>query len=264
MAFGTQPAQRSASRCSRGSYQATWFRVLLAVALCTVILTGVILRERRIRTFEKAVADAREGERRQVAHQLHDDFFPSVYGLFLSINRVTATLPEQAVQRTRLQSIVDESGDILEHGRELIQRLRSGAELRSTLFEELATFGKTQETVFSIAFQSDRTGPELALPQERYDQAAAIGREALWNAFRHSEARAISLVLQVSASEARIVVSDDGKGLPSGVLDYGKPGHFGLTTMRERAERLQGKLQIHSSPIEGTRIALTFPVSATG
>jgi nitrate/nitrite-specific signal transduction histidine kinase len=55
------------------------------------------------------------------------------------------------------------------------------------------------------------------------------------------------------------VVSDNGLGIDPALVESGREGHFGLQGMRERAERIRGKLTILSSVASGTRIMLTVP-----
>jgi signal transduction histidine kinase len=59
--------------------------------------------------------------------------------------------------------------------------------------------------------------------------------------------------------EFRLTVRDDGCGIPDGIQDSGKPGHFGLTTMRERALRVGGKLTLTSLTGKGTEVSLIIP-----
>jgi len=52
---------------------------------------------------------------------------------------------------------------------------------------------------------------------------------------------------------------DNGKGIDAGVASGGKPGHFGLRGMQERAQRIRATLHLRSRPGAGTEIELTVP-----
>ena len=54
-------------------------------------------------------------------------------------------------------------------------------------------------------------------------------------------------------------MADNGVGMDPLVADRGKEGHFGLQGMRERADRIAGKLTVTSSPESGTDIDLVVP-----
>ena len=62
--------------------------------------------------------------------------------------------------------------------------------------------------------------------------------------------------------QLRLRVLDNGKGIDQGVLaEGGRPGHFGLAGMQERAKLVGGKLTVSGSPGSGTEIELTIPAS---
>jgi signal transduction histidine kinase len=86
-----------------------------------------------------------------------------------------------------------------------------------------------------------------------------IGREAVVNAFRHAEARKIELVLEYAPSGLRLVVRDDGRGIDASVLQSGTDGHWGLTGMRERADRIGARFKAWSRAGAGTEIELSVP-----
>jgi signal transduction histidine kinase len=94
-----------------------------------------------------------------------------------------------------------------------------------------------------------------AIQQEIY----SIGREALINAFCHSEAKRIDLEVEYANSNLSLRIRDNGRGIDPQVLDAGREGHWGLTGMRERAARIGGLLKISSNASAGTEIKLSIP-----
>ena len=52
---------------------------------------------------------------------------------------------------------------------------------------------------------------------------------------------------------------DNGYGMPAQIMESGKSGHYGLTGMRERTERIGATLTITSRLKEGTKIAVSVP-----
>ena len=85
-----------------------------------------------------------------------------------------------------------------------------------------------------------------------------IGREAITNAFRHARASKIEVELSFSATELRLRVRDDGRGITNDVLAAGaKAGHWGLPGMRERAEKVRARLEIWSRSDAGTEVQLS-------
>jgi signal transduction histidine kinase len=92
------------------------------------------------------------------------------------------------------------------------------------------------------------------------DEIYRIVSEALRNAFRHAQASRIEVQLGYDERHFELRVRDDGKGInPDLLSDDGRPGHFGLRGMRERAQNIGGKLTVWSALALGTELALTVP-----
>jgi signal transduction histidine kinase len=89
-------------------------------------------------------------------------------------------------------------------------------------------------------------------------EAYWIGREALVNAFRHSGARRVQLEIAYTSKGLRLVVCDDGKGIPSQVLSS-CDGRSGLFAMRARAEKIGAKIKLSSRLEGGTEVELIIP-----
>ena len=90
------------------------------------------------------------------------------------------------------------------------------------------------------------------------------------NAFRHARATKIEVEIDYAPSHLRILVRDNGCGMESGLLRVGREGHWGLTGMRERAEKIGAKLEVLSRANAGTEVllsvvgAVTFQDASTG
>jgi signal transduction histidine kinase len=82
--------------------------------------------------------------------------------------------------------------------------------------------------------------------------------EALTNARRHAQAERVRVRVWGSRDGLRVEVSDDGRGFDT--ASPAPPIHRGTTGMRERAELLNGRLEIHSEPGVGTRVRLEAPL----
>ena len=93
------------------------------------------------------------------------------------------------------------------------------------------------------------------------DEIYCIGREAMVNAFRHAQGQSIEVEVDYASWELRLRVRDDGRGIDPKILQAGRPGHIGLASMRERAERVGGQLDIISGPGAGTEIELRVPAA---
>jgi signal transduction histidine kinase len=91
------------------------------------------------------------------------------------------------------------------------------------------------------------------------DEIYRIGREALVNAFRHSRAKSIEVEVKYAANRLGILVRDNGCGIDPQVIRSGRDGHFGLISMRERAEKIGARLTVRSDTASGTEVELSVP-----
>ncbi|MBV9490977.1 MAG: hypothetical protein JO069_14835, partial [Verrucomicrobia bacterium] len=109
-------------------------------------------------------------------------------------------------------------------------------------------------------FQAFVQGRQCSLHSLIWHELDRIGREAITNAFRHAHARSIEVGLFTSHHAIHLVVRDDGCGMTTSLISEGRPGHFGLQGMRERAERVRGRLTVRSRPGGGTEVSVVIPL----
>jgi signal transduction histidine kinase len=82
----------------------------------------------------------------------------------------------------------------------------------------------------------------------------------LINIQRHAQAETIHVQLDYGRAHVRLVVEDDGVGLPEREApEADEPHSFGLTGMHERAALLGGQMTVSSQPGQGTRIEVIVP-----
>jgi signal transduction histidine kinase len=163
----------------------------------------------------------------------------------------------------------DDAARLLDEARELTERnirvLRDElVDLGPYAFEEL-TFGTAIENCLAVwkrryGVQVLATIEQVDLPSETAGVLFGIAQEAVVNAGRHSGADAVSLSLRAVDSQIELRVTDDGSGFKdTDPLGSSEPGHLGLAMMRERAELLDGSLDIETSD-RGTRVLVLVPL----
>ncbi len=97
---------------------------------------------------------------------------------------------------------------------------------------------------------------EPDIPPESKEALYRVAQEAMHNAVKHSGATSVDLSVKTVPEGVSLEIRDDGVGFdPSGAF----PGHLGLKSMRERAERRGGTLVIESAPGKGARIRARIP-----
>ena len=246
-------------------WQTVWFRALCVAAILALLWMLYRLRMRQLAHEFDVKLEARVDERTRIARELHDTLLQSFNGLLLRFRTVHTLLskrPDEA--RQILESAIDDAREALTEGRQAVQGLRSSvvpthefSEAIKTLTEELAS-APTQGSAAEVRLSVEGT-PRKKRPLIR-DEIYRIASEALRNAFRHAEASRIEVQLSYHEKSFELRVRDDGKGIDPKVLsDEDLPGHFGLRGMRERAQKIGGKLSIWSAPASGTELVLSVP-----
>src|SRR5262249_36310886 len=124
----------------------------------------------------------------------------------------------------------------------------------SAVEQELA-----RESGDEVEFRIITEGTRLPLHPLVRDEVFRIGQEALRNAFRHAKAARIEMLLTYTPNLLKLGIRDDGCGIDPKTLTTGRDGHFGLSGMRERAERIGAHLRLLSYPGAGTEIDLQVP-----
>jgi signal transduction histidine kinase len=110
-----------------------------------------------------------------------------------------------------------------------------------------------------VSFRIVREGRPRGLHPAIWHEAYRIGREAVLNAFRHSEASLVEVELEYTPTRLRIAVRDNGKGITPELFRPGCNGHRGLSAMRDLAERIGANLKLLSRAAAGTEIELSIP-----
>jgi signal transduction histidine kinase len=225
------------------------------------------LRLRQVAQQFSMRLEERVGERTRIARDLHDTLLQSFHGLLLrfqAVSNLLLTRPAEAKQT--LDSAIDQAAQAITEGRDAVQGLRSSTVVTNdlacaitTLGQELAG-GETNPNAAEFHVQVEGTTRDLH-PILR-DEVYRIAGEAVRNAFKHAQARRIEVELRYDERQFRLRVRDDGKGIdPKLMNEDGRPGHYGLRGMRERAKLLGGKLAVWSELDSGTELELRIPAS---
>src|SRR5262249_8089503 len=125
------------------------------------------------------------------------------------------------------------------------------------LAEVLSQAARDQPNHGDAEFRVVVDGSVRALKPQIADEIAWVAREAIVNAYKHSKARHIEAEIVYAPTLFRCVVRDDGQGIDERLLKTGRDGHWGLTGMRERAERVGGTLLVRSGASAGAEVELT-------
>jgi len=183
----------------------------------------------------------------------------SVLSASMQLHVAVDQLPEDSPSRPILNRVLELMAQVVEEGRVTLRGLRSSIDNARDLESSFARIPQELGAPSGIAFHLIVEGTPAALRSVIRDDVYSIGREAVVNAFRHSSPGRVDVQLEYAPSHLRVLVRDDGCGMDAKVLASGRDGHYGLSVMRERAERIGGRLKVFSRPGNGTEVELRVP-----
>jgi signal transduction histidine kinase/ligand-binding sensor domain-containing protein len=244
-------------------FQTPWFLWLCVVAAFGTLWLLYLLRLRQIAQHIRTRLHERHMERERIARELHDTLLQSIHGLILRFQAVAETIPPTDRARMAMESALDRADEVLAEGRDRVLDLRASTQYSNDLPEAFSRIAEELARDHPAVFQLTIRGVEQVLDPLVRDEIFRIGREALLNAYHHGDAGTVEVEIDYSRDELRLCFVDDGRGVEAGVLEQGgRPGHWGLSGMRERAERIGGRLSIWSRPGAGTEVEFRMPAAA--
>ncbi|HEX2742238.1 MAG TPA: PAS domain S-box protein [Rubrobacter sp.] len=201
--------------------------------------------------LHETLLEIREAERRRIARDLHDvvlqDLAAAVQGL-----QANQAETKDSARGIDLHHEINALRKAVSSLRSAIYDLRlEGSQPFVRAVEALVEFNRqlAPEREITLAVQ-DGLPPEL--PHVAHVEMLRVLREALVNVRRHSDAQHVMVALRKNRDMMQVSVTDDGRGFDRASVREG----VGLSAMRERAIWAGGRLQIDSTPGNGTRVSV--------
>jgi ligand-binding sensor domain-containing protein/signal transduction histidine kinase len=237
-----------------------WFRCMYVSLL---LLLASLLYWYRVHQLTQQYSmrlEERVNERTRIARDLHDTLLQGFHGLMLRFQVAAGLMPEGAKARTVLEDALDRADTLLSASRDRIRDLRHETGPVTPLAEALAEAGREFQKDSAIAFGVVVTGVQRELNSMIRDEVFLIGREAIVNSFCHSQGSRIEVEVDFDRSAVRLRVRDNGRGIPADTLRAGgSVGHWGLSGMRERAEKMGARFRLWNRSGAGTEVEVTVP-----
>ncbi|MGB6877398.1 MAG: GAF domain-containing sensor histidine kinase [Candidatus Acidiferrales bacterium] len=217
-------------------------------------------KEEELREFSRQLYRSQDEERRRIARELHDSTGQKLALLAMNLSMIKNTIPTLSRDETLLQC----------------------ASLTSSISDELRTLsyllhppmldecGLNTAIEWYVSGINQRNGlhvyVEIAHELRRLSEEAELAifrivQAGLTNVHLHSRAREAKVKIEQNLDGVIVTISDDGKGIPDGVLDHSsrtKTVGIGITGMRERVDQLGGRLEIETGR-KGTTVQATVP-----
>ncbi len=234
------------------------------IAFLTAMADQAAVAVENARLLAEVRGEAATDERHRLARELHDSACQRLFSLTLHLRAAAVDRGTDPTVPATLLPILDELAHAaLDDMRALV------LELHPTLLETLGLVGAVREQAARI---TRRGGPAVTVdgPDERLDlapdtelDAYRLTQEALHNCVKHAGAAHVRVRIGRADDNPRtllVEVTDDGAGFDP---ETAGPG-LGLVSMRERAERLGGRLVIAAGSAGGTSVRLVAPRALDG
>jgi signal transduction histidine kinase len=218
--------------------------------------------EEEMREFSRRLYKSQDEERRRIARELHDSTAQKVTVLELNLSFAREAIVERPAE---FDEILSQCTALT---RSIADEIRTLAYLLHPPM--LDDFGLNTAIRWYVEGINQRNGlhVDVEIPWDlcrlSHDAELAVFRivqASLTNVHLHSHAAAAAIRIEQNLDGVIATISDDGQGIPNGVLQrsfHTRTLGVGITGMRERVEQLGGLLEIETSRL-GTKVKATIP-----
>jgi signal transduction histidine kinase len=225
----------------------------VALVEALALAAGVAIENARLHQQVQVAAVYEDRDR--LARDLHDHVIQQLFGMGLNLQglavRATGGISDG------LQKQVIELDEIISKVRATIYALGMGGSSRGIRDDVIALVGELRDTVgFDLDVSFDGA-VNTAVTETIAEHLMATIREAVTNIERHAEATKATIALSAHDGHCQLQVADDGRGMDG----EGRKGGLGLTNLRRRAEKLNGRFEVSAAPMGGTVLTWRVPLS---
>jgi signal transduction histidine kinase len=225
----------------------------VALVEALALAAGVAIENTRL--HQQIQMAAVHEDRDRLARDLHDHVIQRLFGMGLALQSLAVRAPSDISDG--LQKQVHEADEIIAEVRATIYALGMAGSSRGARDDILALVGELRRGVgfeLDVAFD----GPvNTAVSEAVAEHLLATIREAVTNVERHANATKAAISLTARDGHCQLQVTDNGRGWRG----KGRQGGLGLTNLRRRAEKLNGRFDIAAVPTGGTVLTWRVPIS---
>jgi ligand-binding sensor domain-containing protein/signal transduction histidine kinase len=230
-----------------------WFIGLAALLLAVTAYSAHRLRVSQLVGLERV--------RTHIAADLHDDIGSGLSKIAIMSDVASHLLPsDDLAVKEPLSVIAATSRELVDSMSDIVWAVNPDRDRLQDLIQRMRRFANDIFSARNIAFSFDGPAvePTLRIGTDVRRQILLIFKEGINNIARHSECQGAQVGLNIKDGWILMELADDGKGFDPTVSRDGN----GLASMRARAARLGGDLQITSAPGVGTQVRVRASLSA--
>jgi signal transduction histidine kinase len=200
-------------------------------------------------------------ERQRMAGEIHDTLAQGLAGILAQLQAADQRLDDEPALRRHLSNATELARESLVEARRTVHAVEPTALTRAALPEAIRELTARWSAGAHVDVDLTTTGTPRPMHTDVEAALLRTTQEALANVAKHARARRVGLTLSYMEDVVTLDVRDDGIGFePGAPRGAGSlSGGFGLIGMRQRVQRLAGRLEIESEPGGGTAISATVP-----
>jgi PAS domain S-box-containing protein len=212
----------------------------------------------QLRLLSTRLSEAQEAERRRIAHELHDQVGQNLTVLGINLNTLR---PHLAQAPEEVRACLNDSLGLVKQTTGRIRDVM--ADLRPPELDDYGLLSALRwyvdqirlRTGLAVAVEGDSLHPRLSSQQET--ALFRIAQEALTNVVKHAQATQATVTLEASERQLRMIITDDGVGFdPASLAITNETPHWGVLTMKERAQAIGACWRVESNLGGGTRVVV--------
>lgn len=210
--------------------------------------------------LERRMVASLERQQHRIGHDLHDRIGQQLAGTrMLAQNVAHRYFEETSDGRQDMQTIIDYVNEAVLHVNDMQRSLMPMQVDRDGLSQALTDLASRTDRMEGIDCFFSHDGRGDGVPHETKLQMYRIAQEAVRNALTHGNASLIEMDLRKKDGSVVLVIHDNGDGFDVSEAEAAQGG-FGLDSMKYRANAIGARIQMTSSPDDGTRICCTVPL----
>jgi signal transduction histidine kinase len=199
-------------------------------------------------------------ERARIVNELHDTLLQGFLGASMLLGQAVEQTPADSPSKPALSTALRLIRQAIDEGRAALRGIHMASPAPSSLEQAFSNLLSEVTTGRGMRFRIFVQGEPRTLNPAIREQLFLIGREAVVNALRHSNATNIEVEVQYLRDLSRILVRDNGCGITPEAVRKAGDSHWGLRGMRERAEHIGARFGIWSRTGAGTEVHVAIPV----
>jgi signal transduction histidine kinase len=202
-------------------------------------------------------------ERQRMAREIHDTLAQGLAGIITQL-QAAQQRPGHAARHVANAAAL--ARDSLTEARRTVHAVEPAALEQARLPEAIGDVARKWAEVNNVPAVLTTTGAPRPMHPDVEVTLLRTAQEALANVAKHAQAGRVGLTLSYMEDLVTLDVRDDGVGFEPNVkrANGSRNGGFGLTGMRQRVQRLAGRLEIESEPGAGTAVSASVPAIPAG